>query len=341
MLGSKKCRISGFTLLIVTFIGASLTILAGTTIVSGYHSGVQAAAVAATAVKCPPTVDHSHPDFVCPAGVLAMRRSLRYRNDGAEEYERLGGANLFCSQFWEDWFLYTEFFHEPRYNESTTSGTPKHTFIELGGYDGKSGSNSYFYDKALGWKGIVLEASTLNYVSLEKTRLSPRVTTIHGAVCRRSELLTLWGGASLTANNREEANGLFHDDNQSISVCLPMTSYIEMVQRWRQQQHHDNTRIERIDYFSMDVEGQELDIILTHDWVRYPVFVVSIEVAVQPLLSGTAEYQHEKRCALYQRGLCRWPFYDNFVPPVATTDGQYSRNNEIWVNPRFLLENNQ
>ena len=123
-----------------------------------------------------------------------------------------------------------------------------------------------------------------------------------------------------------------------------MTAYLEMVQRWQQQQqqqHHDTNSIERIDYFSMDVEGQELEIILTHDWVRYPVFVVSIEVAVQPLLSGTAEYQHEKRCALYQRGLCHWPFYDNFVPPVATTDRQFTRNNEIWVNPRLLLEKNQ
>jgi len=205
-----------------------------------------------------------------------------------------------------------------------------HTFIELGGYDGRTGSNSYFFDRQLNWSGVLLEASTANYVLLEKARLAlPRVATIHGAVCQEQRLLSLWGGHSLTANNRVEANNLFHGDEQSVSVCLPMSHYLSMLNLSR-----------RIDYFSMDVEGQELEIILSHDWVRHPVFVVSIEVAVQPLLSGTAEYQHRKRCALYERGMCRWPFYDNYVPPVVygKLEAPFWGNNEIWINPTILLQ---
>ncbi len=272
---------------------------------------------------CPAFVPGSHPRFVCPPEVLARRHSMP--GNHTREYERLGGASTLFSQFWEDWFLYSEFFHDERYRGADF------TFIELGGYDGRSGSNSHFYDRQLGWKGLMLEASTPNYAALEKSRLSPSVATIHGAVCREPRMLSLWGGASLTANNRQEANGLFHGDQQTSAVCLAMSTYLTMVQPLA------NRTITRIDYFSIDVEGQELEVILSHDWARYPVFVVSIEVAVQPLLSGTAEQQHEKRCALYQRGLCRWPFYDGYRPPVPFDETlQFWLNNEIWVNPAML-----
>jgi hypothetical protein len=173
------------------------------------------------------------------------------------------------------------------------------------------------------------------------------VATVHGGVCHEGgpQLLTLWGGASLTANNRKEANYIFHDDNESLAVCLPMRTYMEMLEQRFRSLNQSGDKVRRIvDYFSMDVEGNELDIILSHDWVRWPVFVVSIEVAVQPLLSGTAEYQHQKRCALFERGLCRWPFYDLYTPPVPSNDSSYqpethfSLNNEIWVNPALLPE---
>jgi hypothetical protein len=304
----------------------ALVMLVALLVLLARGGGVVVVQASSAAPLCPESVNYSHPQFVCPSAVLARRNVMR--GDHALAYAALGGAGAFMSQFWEDWFLYTEFFHAPRYVRCANC-----TFIELGGYDGRSGSNSHFYDRQLGWRGLLLEASTPNYALLEKERLSPRVATIHGAVCADEErLLTLWGGASLTANNQREANGLFHADQETLAVCLPMASYVQMTER------RLGARVARIDYFSMDVEGQELEIIRSHDWARYPVFVVSIEVAVQPLLSGTAAYQHEKRCGLYQRGLCRWPFYDDYAPPVKSDAAavHFSRNNEIWVNPALL-----
>lgn len=284
-----------------------------------------AAAWALRQPECPSFTNSSHPAFVCPPSVLARRRPLP--GNHSAEYERLGGINAFHSQFWEDWFLYAEFFHAPRYRD------PLRTFVEVGAYDGVSGSNSHFYEHRLQWRGVLIEASTANYVALEQRRRSRRVAPIHGAVCTQPRLLTLWGGGSLTTNNRADANGLFHGENESFSPCLPMRLYLEMARE------RLGRPVERIDYFSIDVEGQELELIEAHDWRAYPVDVVSIEMAVQPLLSGTAEYQHAKRCALWQRGLCRWPFYDGFVPPTGPLDPRethFSQNNEIWIRPEML-----
>lgn len=272
--------------------------------------------------RCPEFVPSSHPDFVCPPEVLAKRNPLALNH--TLEYQKLGGPERFPSQFFEDWFVYSEFFYSEKYK------SVDYTFIELGGYDGRTGSNSWFFDKVLGWKGVLLEASTPNYVLMEKLRLSDRVETIHGGVCTKPKLLALFGGASLTANNRKEAGPFFHGNEETRCVCLRMSQYLDMIGML------GNRTINRIDYFSIDVEGQELEVILSHDWVRYPVFVVSIEVAVQPLLSGTAEYQHEKRCSLFQRGLCRWPYYDNFYAPVSVDPSVQWLNNEIWVNPSML-----
>ena len=58
----------------------------------------------APANACPHFVNYSHPLFVCPPDVLSLRRVLR--GNHTREYERLGGATAFHSQFWEDWFVY-------------------------------------------------------------------------------------------------------------------------------------------------------------------------------------------------------------------------------------------
>lgn len=277
-------------------------------------------------IECPSFIgDKSHPDFICKEEIL------KYRNRTSEKLSPYEGK--WHSQFWEDYFIYTEFFHHDRYKSNNHDRD--YTFIELGAYNGLDGSNSYFYEYILNWKGILIEASTLNYVNLELNRnRTSNVVTIHAGICNtdKPKLLTIWGGESLTANNRPEK--LFHSDYRSNAICLKMNDIIEGVLH----NNIDNKTIKHIDYFSMDVEGQELEIILTHDWIKYPVFVVSIETAIQPLLGGTAEYQHEKRCALFKRGLCRWPFYDEFIPPTGPYNDKphFSINNEIWINPKLM-----
>ena len=78
----------------------------------------------------------------------------------------------------EDKFMLQTFFHTP-------AGRPYY-FIELGGFDGVTFSNSYFFDFEKGWNGLLIEGETGNYVKMEQTRgqnPAKNVTTAHLAIC--------------------------------------------------------------------------------------------------------------------------------------------------------------
>ena len=67
------------------------------------------------------------------------------------------------SQYHEDVRLYRRFFTDPKYIGNGF-------FVEMGGSNGVTFSNSLIYEYALGWRGIVIEASPINYERIIKQR---------------------------------------------------------------------------------------------------------------------------------------------------------------------------
>lgn len=80
-----------------------------------------------------------------------------------------------AQQFW-DLLVYDLFFkgapRRPRY------------FFEAGARDGVMESNTFFFERHLGWSGIMVEPSPLYKCALPFTR--PRTTAVHGAFCTQS-----------------------------------------------------------------------------------------------------------------------------------------------------------
>jgi FkbM family methyltransferase len=217
----------------------------------------------------------------------------------------------FLSQGGEDRFVLDHFFH-------SSSLGPTHTFVELGALDGRLYSNSYFFEVVMGWSGVLIEPSTPNYLELERNR--PGVTTLHMGVCERPQLLHVLGKGAMAdtlASNQE-----FHDGTyRSTCPCLPMSQVLDMV-----------GGIEVIDYLSLDVQGHELQVIHSHDWVRYPVRVLSIEQFIgyhtEEQEAGRKSVEANRQ-ALRERGLCR--YYVKVAGPTY--------EDEIWINPALFHTN--
>ena len=55
------------------------------------------------------------------------------------------------------------------------------TFIELGALDGVTFSNTYLFEKCLGWRGILIEPSRKNFEQLKKNR--PDQALLNAAIC--------------------------------------------------------------------------------------------------------------------------------------------------------------
>lgn len=67
------------------------------------------------------------------------------------------------------------------------------TFVEVGAFDGKRDSMSLFFEKNLGWSGILIEGATPNARLLRKTKRAAKTIKIEKAACRRPRKVKMIG----------------------------------------------------------------------------------------------------------------------------------------------------
>ncbi|CAB3372477.1 Hypothetical predicted protein [Cloeon dipterum] len=122
-------------------------------------------------------------------------------------------------------------------------------FVECGGLDGETRSNTLYFERFLGWKGLVVEADPLNFMKMlprrRKVWLSP--------TC-----LSLSSHPTLVSFEQKENQGLISNLPAGTSKegfvdvqCLPLWSLLLSLNQ------------STIDYFSLDVEGSELPVLKT------------------------------------------------------------------------------
>ena len=154
------------------------------------------------------------------------------------------------------------------------SGRRNGFFIECGGNDGESSSNSLFFEVERNWTGLLIEANPYYHRQLlEKNRnafvlraclsTKPRPTTV--------QLLPagLYGGI---VNKMHPTHIGRIGDNRNAEVvvtCFPLNSIMEALE------------VSHVDYLSLDVEGPELEILQTVDWSRLRVDVITVEYSIR------------------------------------------------------------
>ena len=260
---------------------------------------------------------------------IAKRASGRLRN-------LLARAS---SQESEDLHLYFQFFDAPAYNATGASAARGGLYVELGALDGKHLSNSVFYQNALGWGGVLIEAALQNYMLLSKNvalGVRRNVSVVHAAACPEPTILQLPlpsgyfseghdvfngrknRGASGRATNATSTmmmytakNGLVHQLSLASVLCVPMRTILEGASH--------TARARGIDLFSVDVEGHELNVVDSHDWQRLPAKVVIIEMNKK---TTPPAVQAQIRSVLREKAsLCYF--------------GKSGHANEVWVDPEF------
>lgn len=164
-------------------------------------------------------------------------------------------------------------------------------FVESGAFDGSVyGSNSYFFERYMGWTGLLVEASQDNCKRLahRRTEAPHRVQLACTALCSFN------GWTSFSS-----ANG---------GCCGKTGVGRERVSCARARDVFLRHNVSRVDFWSLDVEGGELDVLLGVDW-NIPVHVMLIESVNATI-----------RAFLQNRGFRQHHFVS------------LSNLNEIWVN---------
>ena len=175
-------------------------------------------------------------------------------------------------------------------------------FVESGAGQGAVfDSNSIFFERFLGWSGLLVEANPFSFAKLVVRR--PAAYRLETALCARPGELRF----QLPDHQRNADGCCGRADGAAKHVvrCTPLGAIL------------DTIGIHHVDFWSLDVEGAELDVLQGFDWAHNSLSVLLIEV--YPRLDES--YSH----FLSARGLVR---LRDFKSPTGL--------NQVWFNRSLI-----
>eukprot|EP00955_Chlamydomonas_euryale_P109934 365968-Chlamydomonas_euryale.AAC.8 len=158
-------------------------------------------------------------------------------------------------------------------------GLRRGTFLELGALDGIEFSNTRGLELGLGWQGVLLEASPVSYKKLQRNR--PNTTTVHAVVCSEPKevhyiskgpvggIIEFMPETFIKRWHPEMANmGAEERHQHGVPViCAPLTTLL--ASHSCMKQHYN--------FWSLDVEGGELEVVKSVDFDRFTFDVIAVE----------------------------------------------------------------
>lgn len=153
------------------------------------------------------------------------------------------------------------------YVESILGGLRNGTFLEMGAGDGISASNSYYLEKALGWRGVLIEANPKYHPLLSQNR--PDCHCIQACVSNGREVVDFIDQGGLSGIKR----GISTRHESALASAPVLRVETEPLQSIL-----DRVEVRHIDYLSLDVEGNELQVLESLDFSKTHVTVFGIEI---------------------------------------------------------------
>jgi FkbM family methyltransferase len=160
------------------------------------------------------------------------------------------------------------------------------TFLEMGGLDGVTFSNSRLYEYCAGWDGILIEAQPGNAKKLFENR--PCAVVIPEGVCAAtagSSTIRMSSGEGTAFDLDTRESSLTTDPGVEVP-CRPLSTMLE------------EYGVTRINFFSLDVEGAELKVLETFDFDKVKIDVLMVEanfIHAQKGLTDTMSSEVDKK----------------------------------------------
>ena len=210
-------------------------------------------------------------DFVPVSTAVQPRKVIRSQAQLCPKIEvaKLRERRVLMSQYKEDEKLLNWF-----------NGLCGGTYIELGGLTGKEFSNTYVFNKAFQWAGVLIEPSPVNFEKLTQNRPSQyELATVNAAVCKEEQDIHFYVKPGMGA-----VNGIweFTDATRRLKAwpgatladttllkCKPFMDILDDNLGYSDEHFFD--------ILSLDIEGAELSALLSLDFDRVDFGVIVVE----------------------------------------------------------------
>jgi len=214
------------------------------------------------------------------------------------------------SQFGQDQYLHKNVFGDKR----------KGVFVDVGALDGTTDSNTFFFEKYLGWTGICIEPNFVEYSRLANRRkchcvnvaLSSKIGSID--FCYFYERVG-WSGILSTLPQEHKKYLKSVDKSKYKIIKVPTTTLNNLCRDYG---------ITHIDYLSIDTEGHEFAILSSINWKKLSVDVIDLEI-----MWNNSDQVHD---LLKKNGFC---YLCCIKDPLGNVV------DEIWQNAKFRKEYSQ
>lgn len=211
--------------------------------------------------------------------------------------------NIYYSQIGEDILINNNFINNIR-----TDGT----YIEIGGSDGVTLSNTKFFHDKLGFKGLLIEPVPHFFHELVRNR--PNDICINAAVDYKEGMSKFIGDSHVAGLDNYLSTPLRKKYLENAREYMVNTYPISKIIK--------QAGLKYIDYFSIDVEGGELNVLETMDW-SIPVYIITIELNEKIQESDEEGKKKNQKCReiLLKQGF-------TFVKQLDI--------NEFWINKNYF-----
>jgi FkbM family methyltransferase len=204
---------------------------------------------------------------------------------------------IYYGQHLEDKYIIENFF------KNKTNGF----FVELGALDGIQFSNTYYLENHMNWRGVLIEPTLSEYNKLINNRSKSKC--FNCAISSNKDNVILYNYGHNAMNRITDHKHDFFQHKSTLSVkAYPISEILH------------KAKVKEIDFFSIDVEGAELEVLESMDW-DIPVHVILAEIKTNANTHPISNIKNIK---------CR-----NFLKSKGFIYHSSTCCDEVWVNPNY------